>query len=341
MTRRLTDAVTALAAGAFPRAERRDGRVVRDGAREAVDAGGIRLLARESLSLTLAGLRVRARVAAGDLRTAPWRDALRTLAYPLAVALLLVWTFGFVPRYDHWPLGWGWAMLLGGSLAAVAGAAFGRRVPTAGGAALTLGAIAAPHLGYGTDAVLVGPPSFFQGEGLDVAAAAVLPTLLLVACGLALPAGARQPLRKGLLRSALGVAPSALAAVLLLPAADPVPTRIGTVRIQGQTVETVISTGPPYPFPWLPPSGTLFAILGAALAIAVIATWVRARSRPAPAMASALLLVSVSYQLAWLVLYQGVLPYWTVQNVWLTLLLALAACVLSLLAVRRAATRRA
>jgi hypothetical protein len=341
MTRRLTHAVTALAAGAFPRAQRRDGRVVRDGAREAVDAGGIRLLAREGAALALAGIRVRARVAASDLRAAPWRDALRALAYPLAVALLLVWTFGFVPRYDHWPLGWGWTLLLGGSIVALAGAAFERRFLTAGGALAVLLAAVTPHFGYGTEAALSDTPSFFHGAGLDVAAAALLPTLLLVVAGLALPRRSDSAPRRGMILFLLGVLPSAIAAVLLLPAADPVPTKIGLVRVQGQNVETVMTTGPPYPFPWLPPSDTLFAILGTALAIAVIATWVRARSRPAPAMASALLLVSVSYPLAWLVLHQGALPYWTVQNEWLTLLLALAACVVSLLAVRRAAARRA
>jgi hypothetical protein len=339
MTRRLSDAVTALAAGAFPRAQRRDGRVVRDGAREAVDAGGIHLLARESAALALAGIRVRARVAASDLRAAPWRDALRALAYPLAAALLLVWTFGFVPRYDHWPLGWGWAMLLGGSLAAVVGAAFERRLLTAGAAAITLVAIVAPHLGLGTDAALSGTPSFFQGDGLDVAAAAFLPTLLLVAGGLALPAGARPPVRKGLLVSGVGIVPAALAAVLLLPAADPVPTTVFTMTGPGQ--DPVISDGPPYPLPWLPPSSTLFAIIATALAIALFLTWRRARTDPAPAMASALVLMSVAYPLVWLLLPASSLPYWTVQNEWLTLLLALAAWVLSLLAVRRAAARRA
>ena len=59
---------------------------------------------------------------------APWRDALAVLALPLAATLLLVWTFGFISRYDHWPLGEGWALLLGGSLLAVIGAALERRL---------------------------------------------------------------------------------------------------------------------------------------------------------------------------------------------------------------------
>ena len=48
------------------------------------------------------------------------------------------------------------------------------------------------------------------------------------------------------------------------------------------------------PLPWLPPSGTLFAILATALAIALFLTWRRARSDPAPAIASALVLMSVA-----------------------------------------------
>lgn len=101
MNRRLVDAVTALAARAFPSSRRSDGRVVRDSAREAVEAAGPRVLPRETLSIAVAGLRVRLRADARDIRHAPWRPALATLPLPLAAALLCVWTFGFVPRYDR------------------------------------------------------------------------------------------------------------------------------------------------------------------------------------------------------------------------------------------------
>ena len=127
MSRRLTDALTGLAARTYPRSRRADAVAVRDCAREAIDASGARLLAREGSSLVFAGLRARGGVATRELVHAPWRAALSVLALPLATAILLVWTFGFVSRYDHWPLGEGWALLLGGSLLAVIGAALERR----------------------------------------------------------------------------------------------------------------------------------------------------------------------------------------------------------------------
>ena len=116
--------LTGLAALTFPRARRGDGRVVRDCAREAVDGAGLRALPRECLSLAMAGLRTPAtRGRASSSGTRPGATALGVLALPLAATILVVWIFGFVPRYDHWPLGEGWAMLLGGSLLAVVGAA--------------------------------------------------------------------------------------------------------------------------------------------------------------------------------------------------------------------------
>jgi hypothetical protein len=146
-SRRLTDALTALAAQTFPPSRSADGRVVRDCARDAIDASGLRAVVRESLSVATAGLRVRSGVAARELRLAPWRPALAALTLPLASALLCLWTFGFVPRYDHWPLGEGWALLLGGSLTAVIGAALRSRVLTSLGALATFVAAAAPYVG--------------------------------------------------------------------------------------------------------------------------------------------------------------------------------------------------
>src|SRR6185436_4050071 len=180
MTGRFADVLTAVAVRAYPRSRRADARVVRDCAREAIAAAGLRALARESGSLVTAGLRARAGAAAHELGHAPWRAALGALTLPLATALLLVWTFGFVPRYDHWPLGEGWALLLGGSLAAVVGVALRSRRLTAGGAAATLVAAAAPYLGFGTETALSQTPSFFHGWSVDFGAASLLPTLLLV-----------------------------------------------------------------------------------------------------------------------------------------------------------------
>ncbi len=155
MTRRgLTDAVTALAAQTFPPSRRTDGRVVRDCARDAIDASGMRAMARETVSVAFAGLRVRYGVSVRDVREAPWRRALSVLTLPLAAALLCVWTFGFVPRYDHWPLGEGWALLLGGSLLAVVGAALEARWVILVSALAVFAAAGAPYVGRGTEAAL-------------------------------------------------------------------------------------------------------------------------------------------------------------------------------------------
>ena len=68
------------------------------------------------------------------------------------------------PRYDHWPLGEGWVMLLGGSLVAVVGAALRSRWLTAAGAGAVFVAAAAPYLGFGTEVALHDTPSFFAGQ---------------------------------------------------------------------------------------------------------------------------------------------------------------------------------
>ena len=146
--RRISQLLTGVAALTFPRTRRGDGRVVRDCAREAVDTEGLRSVPRECLSLAAAGLRTRPREAALEPRCAPWRAALSVLALPLASTLLVVWIFGFIPRYDHWPLGEGWALLLGGSLLAVIGAALQHRWLTAIGGAAVFVAAAAPYVGY-------------------------------------------------------------------------------------------------------------------------------------------------------------------------------------------------
>src|SRR5918996_5781250 len=169
--RRLTDAVTSLAAQTFPPSRRADGRVVRDCARDAIDAAGLRAMVRETASVAFAGLRVRWGVSVRDVRQAPWRPALGVLTLPLAAALLCVWTFGFVPRYDHWPLGEGWVLLLGGSLVAVIGAAFAARWVIVLGAAAVFVAAGAPYVGYGTETALSDTPSFFPASGVDLGAA--------------------------------------------------------------------------------------------------------------------------------------------------------------------------
>jgi hypothetical protein len=333
--RRLSNVLTGLATLTFPRSRQTDGRVVRDCAREAVDAAGLRALPRECLSLVTAGLRARAGAATSEMRHAPWRQALRLLALPLAAAILVVWTFGFIPRYDHWPLGEGWALLLGGSLVAVIGAALERRWVTAAGATATFFAAASPHVGLGTEAALAQTPSFFQGYNVDIAAASLLPTLLLVVAALSLPPGRHQPVRVALLRLAVGLVPAIVAAVYLLPAPKPEPTY--SLLIHGPGAEPTLQVGPPYPMPWIWPSRTLVAVLGIALAVALIVTWRRARTHPAPALASGLVLLSVAYPLVWVAIRTEPVPtpYW-LYNGGYPLLLAALPVLLALVLMRRA-----
>jgi hypothetical protein len=297
VTPRLRDALTALAALSFPPSRRDDARAVRDCARDAVDGGGLRVLVRECLALAGAGLRVRARIAAHDVWRAPWRSALAVLALPLSAALLCVWTFGYVPRYDHWPLGEGWVLLLGGSLAAVVGAGFRSRWLTALGAAATFVAAASPHLGMGTEVALADTPSFFQGSGVDLGAASLLPTLLLIAAALSLP---RKPVRSArvvLDRLVLGLLPTAVALVHLLP--RPAPERPLVVTYRAPGMEPTVSSGTPYPLPWLPESETLITALGIALLVAAVLSWRAARAHPEAALATALVLASVAHPVAW------------------------------------------
>jgi hypothetical protein len=315
-SRRLSDAVTSLASQTFPPSRRGDGVVVRDCARDAIDADGMRAMARESLSLAMAGVRVRAGLARSEVLHAPWRASLATLALPLAAALLCLWTFGFVPRYDHWPLGEGWTLLLGGSLLAVIGAALRSRWATALGAGVTLAAAVSPHLGYGTEAALADTPSFFAGSGVDLAAASYLPTLLLVAAAWSLPPRPDRSPRVVLDRLVLGLMPTGVALIHLLPREKPEP-QIGfgyEPSAHGRTIggpgqEPTVFFGDPYPWPWLPESQTLITALGIALLVAVVYSWRAARTRPEAALGTALVLASVAWPLAWVMHGYRVWPH--------------------------------
>lgn len=341
MTGRFSDALTAIAAHAYPRSRATDARVVRDCAREAIAADGPRALARESASLFTAGLRARVGATGLELRHAPWRAALSALTLPLAAALLLMWTFGFVPRYDRWPLGEGWILLLGGSLIAVLGAALRSRWLTASGAAATFVAAVAPYLGFGTEMAPSGTASFFHGRGVDFGAASLLPTLLLIAGGLSLPRGPRQPLRLVLAGLAAGVVPAAIAAVALLPHATPKPSVVYTY---GPPVgsDPVMSFGPPYFMPWLPPSKHLITILAIALAVAIVVTWWQSSARPERALATGLVLASVAYPLTWVAIRTEALsvPYWLLNGSY-PLLLTVVPALLALALVRRASRAHA
>jgi hypothetical protein len=331
----LTDAVTAAAAGVFPRARRHDGRVVRDLAREMIDRSGLRALPRQAFSIAAAGLRCRLRVAAGELGAAPWPAALRALTLPLAATLLAVWLFGFVERYDHWPLGEGWAMLLGGSAVAVVGAAFRARWPVALGALAVLAAVVSPYFGMGTEAALADTPSFFQGDNLDIAAASIAPTALLLAAAFALPARPRHPLATSLRRLALALVPAAVALIAALPAPDPEPTR--GMMFPGPGIEPRPFVGPPYPFPWIPESRPLLAALGLALLAAVVISAARARRHPAAALATGMVLATVAFPVAWAALNNAdFAPYWAHQSPGFTLVLTALPLVLAVTLMRRA-----
>lgn len=338
--RRLVEGVTGLASLTFPRTRRADGRVVRDCARDSVDGAGLWALPRECLSLALAGLRTRPREAVFELRSAPWREALSVLTLPLAATLLVVWIFGFIPRYDHWPLGEGWALLLGGSLLAVIGAALQHRWLTAIGGAAVFVAAAAPYVGYGSKVPGSSlTPSFFFAGSVDIGAALLLPTLLLVAAALSLPRNPARPIRLVLARLALGLVPAVVALVHLLPVPEPEPTRMYTA-IPGPGREITISGptfGPPYPWPWIPASRPLIAALGIALAAAVVVTRTRARTHPHHVLATGLVLTSVAYPLVWVTLRTDPVPTpWWLYNGAYPLLLAALPLLLALLLMRRA-----
>jgi hypothetical protein len=338
--RRLSHTLTGLTTSTFPKARRSDAHVVRDCAREAVEATSMRALPRESLSLAMAGMRTRIGLAATEVWHAPWRDALAVLTLPLAATLLLVWTFGFISRYDHWPLGEGWAMLLGGSLVAVIGAALERGRLVAVGALTVFATAASPYLGLGTGTDLTGTPSFYHGWGVDIGVASLLPTLLLVVAGLAMPRGGIV-LRAARSRLAAGFAPAVIAAVYLFPG----PSREPTIMMhyspnwQTRTLEgpPTIELGPPYSMPWIPESRPLLRILGIALLVAVVLTWRYARSRPTWALASGMVLASVAYPLVWVLLRTDPIPTpWWLYNGAYPLLLAAIPALVALWLVRRA-----
>jgi hypothetical protein len=248
-----------------------------------------------------------------------------------------VWTFGFVPRYDRWPLGEGWALLLGGSLTAVVGAALRSRALTAGGAAATFIAAAAPHLGFGTETALSDTPSFFHGWNVDFGAASLLPTLLLVAGGLSLPRGSRPSLPKRLTRLAAGVLPAAVATLFLLPHATPRPTVM--YLYTGPHADPIMRVGPPYPLPWLPPSRALTVILAIALATAIVLAWGQVRTHPERTLATGLVLASIAYPVTWVATRTDALsgPYWLLNGPH-PLFLSVLPALLALALMRRAAT---
>lgn len=331
-THRLTDGLTSLAARSFPRSRRVDGIVVRDCAREAIDASGPTALPGECLSLAAAGLRIRAGATAHDLRVAPWRDGLVVLTLPLSATILAVWTFGFVPRYGHWPLGEGWALLLVGSVMAVVGAALQERHLLLIGALATFVAAVSPHLGFGVESISGLTPTFFRGWDLDLPAASLLPTLLLVAGAFSLPSRSSRSMLSTSARLAVGFVPAVAALAFLWPPPQAEPSY--TNLVEPGVADRVVAA-PPHPMPWLWPSRTLELALAIALGAAFLITWIRARKHAAGAVASGLLLASVAYPVAWVAIDNSPSPYWLYNGAY-PLLLATLPLLLGLTLMRRA-----
>jgi hypothetical protein len=198
-------------------------------------------------------------------------------------------------------------MLLGGSLLAVVGAALRSRWFTAAGAGATFVAAAAPYLGFGTEKALSGTPSFFAGSGVDIGAASLLPTLLLIGAALTLPRGHERSIRVVLDRLALGLLPAAVALIHLLPRQKP-ETRV-LVGYEGPHMKPKVFFGDPYPFPELTESRTLITALGIALLVAVVWSWRETRSRPEVALGTALVLLAVAWPVAWVMHGYAVWPH--------------------------------
>jgi hypothetical protein len=201
-------------------------------------------------------------------------------------------------------------------------------------------AAAAPYVGYGSEVPGSSiTPSFFFAGRVDIGAASLLPTLLLIAAALSLPRNPARSIRLVMARLALGLVPAMVALVHLLPLPEPEPTRIYTVIPgPGRTVTEIgPSFGPPYPWPWIPASRPLIAALGIALAVAVIVTWRRNRTHPAHALAAGLVLASVAYPLIWVLIRTEPVPtpYWAYNGAY-PLLLAVLPLLLALTLMRRA-----
>ena len=265
------------------------------------------------------------------------------MSLPLAAALLTLWTFGFVPRYDHWPLGWGWALLLGGSLAAVVGTAVGARRLALAGSVATFAAAVAPHFGMGTRATITGTPSFFDVGTVDLGAASLLPNLLLIAACLAMPRRPRRGPRVIAARLALGLLPAAASLLVLLPAPELIPaSELAPPREIAPGV--LVGGGYNYPAPWVYDAPIFMRAFGIVLALAIVITWFTAGAGRRQPLATGLVLASVAYPLVWTLMHQDFAPYsnlelrtpWWAYQMEYRLGLALLPLLLALALMRRA-----
>ena len=193
------------------------------------------------------------------------------------------------------------------------GAAFAARWVVVMGAAAVFVAAASPYVGYGTEHALSGTPTFFPASGVDLGAASLIPALLLGGAALSMPRRGKPTLRTAIDRLLLGVLPTAVALIHLLPREAPQRTisfLYNAPPERGRTLpEPEVEFGPPYPFPGLTESGPLLTGLGVALLVAVVLSWRTARTRPEAALATALVLVSVAWPLAWTLHDYAVWPH--------------------------------
>ena len=170
---------------------------------------------REAAALLIGGVRTRLEIAARDVVGAPWREARRALAPPLASVLLVLMIVGAARGWQRWHgswIGWTWTLSVIAATIAAAGAWTGRRAVATTGAVAVLAMClldAARDL-YGPGSRWVEP--IVDGGRVDVLALAIPVAALLVA-GAAAPApspdGRSTPTR------AVGVVRTSVALLLL------------------------------------------------------------------------------------------------------------------------------
>lgn len=182
----MTDRVLRLCLRAYPpEGRKRDGEVLLSLAREL--SGGGSSSWREAAGLLRAGMAQRARIRWRGLVRAPWTEALRSLALPLAAVHLAVWSAGIAGH--PLPLGWWWTLVLGGSALALIGAALRWRAIATAGAVGVFVALAHHGLGAYLEAVNFQThyASSLGGIALDLDSAMFPAGLVLVLASLALP----------------------------------------------------------------------------------------------------------------------------------------------------------
>lgn len=145
MNARIADRLLRACLRAYPAPRReRDGAMLLSLSSELAGDGSSVLA--EAGGLVRGGVAERLRLRWRGLVRAPWRDALRRLALPLAAIQLAVWATGIAGVFDPLPLGKWWTLVLGGSVLALIGSALRWRAVATVGALGVLAALAARGL---------------------------------------------------------------------------------------------------------------------------------------------------------------------------------------------------